>query len=70
MAVKKAGTWSGLILILVLGALNWHAMSLLVETARVLCIKSGKGDLDYGHLAKKVLDYGPQRWRQYSKRAL
>jgi proton-coupled amino acid transporter len=43
---------------------------MLVSTAQYLCDRSGKLELDYGHLAKKAFDYGPGRFHVQAKKAL
>uniref|UniRef100_A0A914UXV5 Amino acid transporter transmembrane domain-containing protein n=1 Tax=Plectus sambesii TaxID=2011161 RepID=A0A914UXV5_9BILA len=70
VAFKQAGLWTGFILVFVLGFLNYHCMNMLVHSAHYLCDKSGKLELDYGHLAKKAVDYGIYRWRPHSRKAL
>lgn len=36
----------------------------------MLQCRSGRFELDYGHLAKKAVDFGPFEYRHHSKKAL
>lgn len=54
-----------------IGALNLYTMILLVKCSDFICHNYDVAFLDYGHLAKKAVDFGPiKSWRKHSRKGL
>uniref|UniRef100_A0A5S6QTH1 Aa_trans domain-containing protein n=1 Tax=Trichuris muris TaxID=70415 RepID=A0A5S6QTH1_TRIMR len=70
VSFQMAGLWVGLGMIFFVGFSSAYCMLMLVQAAQYLCRKSGRLELDYGHLAKKAFDYSTPGFQKYSKGAL
>lgn len=47
-----------------------HFLKKLVRYTAIFLFRTGKRELDYGHMAKQAVENGPQRFRKYNKVAL
>ncbi|CDW54879.1 Transmembrane amino acid transporter protein [Trichuris trichiura] len=67
VSFQMAGLWVGLGMIFFVGFSSAYCMLMLVQAAQYLCRKSGRLELDYGHLAKKAFDYSTPGFQKFSK---
>ncbi|BFZ24504.1 hypothetical protein BsWGS_27543 [Bradybaena similaris] len=68
-AVKHAGIWTGLVGILIIGAISIHCMHILNYCSTKLCNRTGSVTLDYAEVISSSFATGPPRLRKYARAA-
>ena len=67
MAFKNAGLFFGVFLTVVVSLIVLYCVHILVNSSHIICKRLKMPQIDFGQVAEKAVECGPERLQKYSR---